>query len=202
MAQRRQEKGVLQIELLRGGLLSEFASALEVLNKVYQHLYTLDLIVQEAKERAEPQVYNRRRRSGPRLRSISKVEAVVLPEDRLRITHLSLSSPGLIDLVGSLNPLETLRQYLKDRHERRKDAKYREAADAEKLDLGNQKLRQEVILGDIEILRQLGYGEDVIRLAISKHFFEPADGIDRLQDANLIGGAQLKRLPPPAEDGR
>jgi len=45
----------------------------------------------------------------------------IIPQDeRLVISKVTFQSPGFWEFLGSLNPLEQIREYLKDRHERQK----------------------------------------------------------------------------------
>jgi hypothetical protein len=62
-----------------------------------------------------------------------EIATVVPVHSRLLLAAARLESPGFWEFLGSLNPLEVLRQYLSDRHERRKDREYREAAEARRL---------------------------------------------------------------------
>jgi len=52
--------------------------------------------------------------------SVRKPNQVILPEDRLRIHRIAIKSPGFWEFFGNINPLEVLRKYLCDRHERKK----------------------------------------------------------------------------------
>jgi hypothetical protein len=56
--------------------------------------------------------------------SVEASSGMVLPKDRLVLSAAALSSPGFFEFLGSLNPLEVIRKYLVDRHERRKDREY------------------------------------------------------------------------------
>src|SRR5580704_6692033 len=47
-------------------------------------------------------------------------------EDRLVLSSVSLNSPGAWSFLGNFISLETIRKYLQNRHERRKDTNYRE----------------------------------------------------------------------------
>lgn len=64
--------------------------------------------------------------------------------------------PNLWTFLNSLNLLEVLRSYLKDRHERSKDHIYREYAEAKKLRLENAAIELQNIQHKIEIIRSLG----------------------------------------------
>ncbi len=128
---RRKQKIVVTIP--RSGEVREFVSLLSDLEYVYNNLYALELIVEEAKgDSPDPGSFwsNRPRRA---LRRISKPEQVVLPQDRLYLSKIEIASPGWIEVLGALNPLEMIRKYLQDRHTRRQDKDYRETAEAQRL---------------------------------------------------------------------
>ena len=67
---------------------------------------------------------------------------MITPQYELVLDGVSLSSPGAWDFLGKLNPLDVIRQYLTDRHERRKDKEYREAHENRKLYLENKLLEK------------------------------------------------------------
>jgi hypothetical protein len=116
---------------------------------------------------------------------------VVLPEDRLRVHAVSVQSPGFWEFLGALNPLETIRKYLSDRHERKKDNAYRNTAEAERLRLDNEKLKTEVVKERIEILRGLNIPEDRIAVILNLHVATPLSKLDEAQDSALIEGAEI-----------
>ncbi|MDT8445231.1 MAG: hypothetical protein RQ722_13125, partial [Desulfuromonadales bacterium] len=93
---------------------------------MFNHLYAFDFIVADAKRRHEE--LNESRYSswgnGKPIRTIPTVrkpEEVVLPEDRIQVSSIVIKSPDFWEFLGSINPLEVLRKYLCDRHERKKD---------------------------------------------------------------------------------
>jgi hypothetical protein len=73
--------------------------------------------------------------------------------EQLVLSAVSLGSPGFWEFLGALTPLEVLRKYLNDRHERRKDRDYRESADKRARELQNAALENEVISRRIELLK-------------------------------------------------
>lgn len=186
---------VLRIESDRLGTVGDIRAYLEAIEQAYNGLYAFDLIVAQAKARAaevEPPSWRssgRRRRIN--VRRIRRAEAVVLPQDRLQLRAVLFQSPGSWDFLGALNPLETLRKYLQDRHERRKDRTYRERLEAERMSLDNQKLKTEVVRQQIELLRSVGVPEEKIREALSAHVVLPLERLDRHQDSGLIRAAVL-----------
>jgi hypothetical protein len=66
------------------------------------------------------------------------------PADPLVVSRVVFESPGFWEFLGNLNPLEVLRNYLNDRHEREKDREYRSAAERERLAIANALGRLEV----------------------------------------------------------
>lgn len=190
------ELSILRTDILRNGEIREFVSLLQSLEDLYNHLYALSLIEQAAKEKSGTSSWNPK--PVTTLSTIRNVNDVVLPEDRIRLFRVNVSSPGWLDALGKLAPLETIRKYISDRHERIKDHNYRNDAEREKLSLlnderalNNERLKTQVIAERIEVFKDLGVPEDKIRQAMMEHFFKPVEQIDRMQDSQLIGGAKL-----------
>lgn len=186
---------VLRVKGERLGEVAEIVKYLENMERAYNHIFAFDLIVQETRERyAEewtPWSRSSARKTSRTLRQIRDAKSVVLPEDRLRLRAVSIQSPGSWDFLGSLNPLEVLRKYLADRHERKKDLAYRNAAEAERLRLENEKLKTEVVRDRIEILRGLNIPEDRIAAALNLHVVAPLSELDEPQDTGLIIDAEI-----------
>lgn len=186
---------VLRAESDRLGTVADIRAYLEAVEQAYNGLYAFELIVSEAKMRAADREPTSWRSSGrrPRLavRRISRAEAVVLPEDRLQLRAVSFQSPGFWEFLGALNPLETLRKYLQDRHERRRDRTYREPLEAERMALENEKLKTAVVKEQVELLRSLGVPEEKIREALTRHVVLPLERLDRHQDSGLVTTAVL-----------
>ena len=186
---------LLRVNTQRLGDVREVAAYLLTIEAAYNGIYALDLIVDDAKGRFSESGFgpvDRRPKGRRRSRTISKAENVVLPEDRLRINAISVGSPGFWEFAGALNPLETLRRYLSDRHERRKDTDFRNKLEAERMRLENDRLKTAVVQDRIDLLRDLGFPEDVIREALTRHIVGPLDRIDEVQDAHLIEDATTR----------
>lgn len=122
---------------------------------------------------------NKRRVSLFELESSIDFEKILLPRDVLVINKVNIQSPGFWEFLGSTNPLVQIREYLKDRHERKKDKKYR--------------LRQEEELGElsimkekIKILESLGYPDTEIRQMMSSMIVKPLEELGNHQDIGLI----------------
>tara|TARA_R110002096_G_scaffold163184_1_gene330537 strand:+ start:53 stop:550 length:498 start_codon:yes stop_codon:yes gene_type:complete len=67
------------------------------------------------------------------LRSSEDIRQFILPEDVLEIGVVKFESPGFWEFLGALNPLDQIRQFISDRHERSKDIEYRNAAEKKNL---------------------------------------------------------------------
>jgi hypothetical protein len=120
----------------------------------------------------------------------------MLPEYRLELRRVSIHSPGFWEFLGGLNPLKQLREYLNDRHERRKDQEYRELAEKERLCLENELLQRQIlekentILRDqLSIMREVGLGDAEIRQFIWSRLGAPLAQLGRHQDNRLIEGS-------------
>ncbi len=81
-------------------------------------------------------------------------------EGRLIIRSFRMNSPGVFEFIGSLNPLEVLRNYLNDRHKRRQDRAFREDAEEDHLANENERDRLEnerARLENIDLADQIAY---------------------------------------------
>jgi hypothetical protein len=124
-----------------------------------------------------------------------EIASLIPHSEQLVLAGVRLQSPGFWDFVGKLNPLEVIRQYLNDRHERRKDREYRESAEARKLKLENLKLENEVIASRIQLAKDLGATERDLAPLLNELVFRPLAGLDRHQDKGVIETAEVPRLP-------
>lgn len=70
----------------------------------------------------------------------------ILPNEDLVISKINFNSPGFWEVIGALNPLTQIREYINDRHNRKRDKQfwkselYKSALENQKLELENQKL--------------------------------------------------------------
>jgi hypothetical protein len=119
------------------------------------------------------------------------VADIVPPPDLLVVQSVSLKSPGFWEFFGKLNPLEVIRQYLKDRHERRKDLKYREEAEARKLELENKLLENKVLRERIDIAVKLGATTQDLAPLLNELIYKPLRPLDRYQDRGVIEDANI-----------
>jgi len=111
----------------------------------------------------------------------------------LVLERVKLTSPGYWDFIGKLNPLEVLRQYLNDRHERRKDKNYKEDAEARKLALQNLIRENEAISGRIKICREMGATDADLAPTLKALVAQPLSKLNRYQDLSVIETTGIMR---------
>lgn len=119
---------------------------------------------------------------------------LMLPENQLELRSAHFESPGFWEFLGALNPLQQLREYLNDRHERAKDRDYRQTSEAVRLDLENERLAVKVFSEKVDALKKAGLADSEIR-----RLFVPAAralaSVGSLQDQGLITTAELSPMP-------
>lgn len=127
------------------------------------------------------------------------VEQFLAPSERLRFHRAAFASDGSWDFLGQLNPLEVIRKYLNDRHERRKDREYRESAERRRLDLENELLETKVIAEKLKVARDMGVAQRDIAATVNTKILIPLRRLDALQDEGAIHNAEL--IEPPLLEG-
>ncbi|MGF1470387.1 MAG: hypothetical protein ACFB50_01440 [Rubrobacteraceae bacterium] len=196
--------GRLRIYTNRAGDVQEVARLLTSIEAAYSNLYALNFVTRYDGRRRyryfpEYPYYEFFNQVGPLL----DVEGFLLPEHRLRLSSVVIQSPGFWEFLGSLNPLSQLREYLNDRHERRKDRDYREQHEDERLrlenerrELENEKLKTANIAEQAGLLRELGYEPTEVRRLLIRHGVAPLERLDHFVDEGMLGEASIE----PAED--
>jgi hypothetical protein len=178
----------------RLGDIREIIRNLQVFEHAYNHLYALELIFDDAKRRyseLDEDGYSGRQKTVKTIISIRKPAEVVLPEDRLQISSVVIQSPGFWEFLGNINPLEVLRKYLCDRHERKKDQSYRSRQEEERGDLENERLRIQVVEEKVRVLKEIGVPEEKIRRALFEHVISPLGALDGFQDKGFVKDAEI-----------
>ena len=189
-----EKKIKLRISTSKLGDIRDVIGYLKSIEDVYNHLYAFELIITDAKKRSED--YNDttnygRSRKIKSLMSIRHPDQIVHPQDRIILNKVNVESPGFWEFFANIIPLETIRKYINDRHERIKDKNYRINQEKERGELENEKLRLEVIQKKTDLLKNLGVPEDKIRIAYFKHVLKPLEQIDIYQDKGLIESAEI-----------
>ena len=118
---------------------------------------------------------------------------IFIEDDRLKITEVEFHSPGFWEFLGKLNPLEVLRQYLNDRHERGKDKEYRNSNEALKMDIERRILELDYIQKVIETAKMSGHSDEDIRMLIQEHALIPLLRLDSLSELGLATRAEMPK---------
>ena len=126
--------------------------------------------------------------------------------EKLTITKIKFESPGFWEVIGSLNPLLQLREYVNERHARKKDRlfvweheKKKGDLEIQKLELENDALyisntlaKTELVEKVIKQLNDIGCSEsDVIRI-ITSCYNAPLKELDAHIDTGRITGIEIR----------
>jgi hypothetical protein len=126
---------------------------------------------------------------------VAQIASLVPISEQLVLARVRLQSPGFWDFIGVGKSLEVIRRYINDRHERRKDRKYREGAEARKLELENLKLETEILGNRIKLVKDLGATEHDLAPLLNELLYRPLERLDRHQDRGIIKNAEVPKLP-------
>jgi hypothetical protein len=208
--------GQLRIKGLRGGNATEIADFMMNIDSAYNALLLFDVKLSQLRNEAEFW-----RRFGPfpfpigatafwegRQSDKRYAASDIPPNQRLSLDRVSIRSPGFWEFIGSLNPLQQLREYLNDRHERRKDREYRELAERDRLELENELIRTQItekrlgiIREQISSAREFGFSEENLHRLAWSQLGEPLAKLGRHQDQGLIQGT-IENIPSDERDSK
>lgn len=192
------ERGTVRLNIQRGAGTAEFGKFLADLESAYLALYFLPTENSTPRFRSELYFLVHHLVVDPSIPSYGSLLDIggreIYPNDQLEITRISIQSPGWIELLGSLNPLQQIREYLKDRHERMKDKSWRGEAEKKRAILENDLLQQQVETARIgtitaysDLLKSAGFGSDEIRQAVWQRVGAPMMRLAHHQDTGLLG---------------
>lgn len=120
-----------------------------------------------------------------------RIAELVPLSEHLILDAVNIASPGAWEMLGSLNPLEVLRKYLNDRHERRKDRDYRESAEERRLRLENARLQIAVIADGVRLAKEMGATDRDLAPLLNALVNTPLLALDKHQDQGLISSADI-----------
>jgi len=120
-----------------------------------------------------------------------EVASFVPHAEQLVLSAVNLASPGFWEFLGTLNPLEVLRKYLNDRHERRKDREYRELAERRRLELENLSRESRFLSERIRIAKEIGATDRDLAPLLNELVYKPLALLDRYQDKNVIEHTEI-----------
>ena len=198
MAAAEIERSVLRIRALRGGEVEELCRFLTDLNTAYAALYGLRQTRKLGRRlsRMFPEEFLALG-FGSALQQVNEplTNEFIAPDFRLVLSQVEIHSPGIWEFLGQINPLQQIREYLKDRHERTKDRKWREKEEQEKFRLENEWLRQQIRLDafglmrdEIEFMDVHGFDESQLQQILWQKIGVPLARLGKHQDTGLIAG--------------
>jgi hypothetical protein len=188
----------VQLNIERGAPLQEFREFLADLEQAYVSLYLLPS--RRELRRLErwlplPIEYLGLDFIGVRQREPGYPDqSRIYPEDQLEITRITIRSAGWVELLGSLNPLQQIREYLKDRHERKKDKawrweteKQRAQAEVKILHLQAERERIGAIKDFNDLLEHIDISPEQRRKILWERVGVPLARLGHHQDTGLLG---------------
>ena len=122
-----------------------------------------------------------------------------LAEIPLELSAVRFTSPGFWEFMGGMFPLETIRKYLNDRHERKRDSEWRDDAARRRAELENDILENDVMKGRIDMLKELGITDEEILVIVRQLVAAPLRNLGTLQDRNLLSTASLVKVSEIAD---
>lgn len=174
------QKGLFKIKFTSGTTVETAQYFLYNINKAYSNL-----VIINNTQLLENFIFN-------------KNTKISLPiKDKLYINKIQISSPGIWEFLGSINPLLQLREYLNDRHERNKDEKFRNEQERKFGDIEVQSKINNLIEKRIEILISLGYSKKEIKKNY-ENLLQPFKNLIELEKSNLIQSIEVDKIDTPA----
>lgn len=189
-------KAILRVRTIGPSEVEHIVSFLYALNEAYVCLYRFHRLIETAVG------YSKKGIPFSVIDILNgKNASVILPGNRLVLRSVTISSPGGWEFLGSLNPLETLRKYYQDKHERKKDAAYRAALEADEHSLRNEALRNKVIAEQIKMLKSLGVSDEDIREVALQLFKRPLNRLDIEADHQVMEDVSVELIESQPEVG-
>ena len=189
------ERGEVRLNIERGATVAEFGQFLADLERAYLAIYSLP-------SRPELRRWRRRYLTGyfdldlivPYWGFPGLTAEMLHPDDQLLMPRISIQSPGWLDLSGIGGVLEQIREFLKDRHERKKDKDWRDQAAQDRAHWENQLLKHQAEregIGAIrdygELLEELGLSQEERDRLLWERLGVPLARLGHHQDTGLLG---------------
>jgi hypothetical protein len=206
------QRGLLRLHVSVAGTVQQVIATLAAIEDAYLQIYAANLLLDKLSDAysgkrhkfppfLEFGIYPWPLESGFPFSTQQIRERLLLAEDELLISSVEISSPGFWEFLGTLNPLDQLRKYLCDRHERNKDKEYRNKTEATKLKLENELLAVEVFSERVEALKRAGFdGNEIRRLLLPAA--NALNNVAEIQDAGLIDTAEVTLLEDKRPDDK
>lgn len=201
------ERGILTIKGLTPIAVSDVTEFMGALDECHRGLSAFEAVLDEWGGRRRRRIY-RDFYEDSSLRFALRAWFNTVPdfgsafwgEIDLELKSANFNSPGFWEFFGKLNPLEQIRLYLNDRHERKKDNEYRKRQEEEAADWEIEDKKTEVLRNKVQLAREMGASDEDIR-QLFRSLVEPS--LQRLldvQDKGVIATADVERLPSPSDN--
>jgi hypothetical protein len=163
----------------------------------YARLRSLELVLQADFGQGVPWHQSFRPERGDAARAIRLLSQDLYQAFRspIIVTGVSLHSPGLWEFMASLNPLEAIRKFLQDGHERKKDRQYRNSAEETRLRIENERAAVALAKDKLDLEAQAGHQMiDLASQAVGLADRLQLESRQRNQLVNYFVKAPLKKL--------
>ncbi|MDK9699577.1 MAG: hypothetical protein OEM52_05470 [bacterium] len=173
--------------------VADTARFLIALDNAYNNLVAFEFLVDRARTKYGEQTSSNRyiltdaiEGKQRRIAPIGRIQDIIAPELRLLVGQVEIHSPGFLEFIGSLNPLEQIRKYMQDRHERKKDIAFRNREEEKRLVLQNVASELEIVQKKVTILKQLNVSDDSIVRILNQHVNQPLNLLGEIQDSGMV----------------
>lgn len=112
-------------------------------------------------------------------------------ERRARLVRATFASPGSWDVAGLGRIAESIRKYIKDEHGRKRGREWQDAAERQRVDLELEERRVDILTKKVQLMRDAGLEEHLIRAYILGPVTDPLNALDSAKRRGLITGADI-----------
>jgi hypothetical protein len=195
------QRAYLRLETIGGIELGVFADALDALDGAYAAMLAYYVTMQAIGAAAERSLNEGGAISaqGATLASFPISWQTLPASERLFLSGAQIGSPGFLEFLGSLNPLEQLRRYLNERWERTKDREYRNAEENRRLVLENDRVELDNLAQFVEVARAAGATDEDLAGVRARILEAPLRRLGAVQDMGLVGRAEIADAPTLAQ---
>lgn len=176
--------GILNIKSNGGVPVIDIANLLLEINELYVKYCSIE-------EMIERDILSNK---SERERGITIVDTIKYESqyrDELILKSVELHSPGFLEFLGQLNPLNFILELINGIHNRKKDIQYRNTAEEEKLKLENLLLQNKVIAERMQIMKQAGVDKETRQKIVIESLMPNIQKINNLNNCNVIGEATV-----------
>lgn len=130
--------------------------------------------------------------------SESEIKNSIPQQDILLLKRVVLESPGVWEIIGSLNPMETIRKFINDHDNRKKDRDlHPHRVRSAELDIIEKE--DNIFFNRINEFRKLGMSEKEIHELITKFRDKPLLKLDKYIEEGLIENAEVIAIAEQSE---